>query len=654
MNAQVQSQVQSATVLCEQNIALTIPCYQRPYVWPSEDVKDLLEQIIQASAVDESGTPEQSHYFIGTVLTSQVPSGVDSAADITYELIDGQQRMTTLMVLALAFCEQMPDSSLRSLVVLGNAPRLTFNIREEVQARLSAWAGLTDEVAVDDEEASNPYLKHLCAARKTASDRLDKLLADEGREALERVGHYLFNRVTWVNNVMPAGMDLNKLFATLNTSGVQLEQTDILKARLMARIKHHRASYEGIWQACENMGDYFEKNLRDVFKHTDWGVLKFNDLAQYSREHFHIERAAAATQEGRTISDISLMKHAAEAPSETEEDDEARYQSIISFGLLLMHAYRIYQHGIKAADIETRLNDSNLNASFAEFVNRASAAEAKAFMECLWQVRFQFDRWVVKWVRLGEEDDRTLRLCSFNNRSKGHGPTWRSVNQETSDLGQLQSVRYFTGERSAQYWLTPFLGRLVENPALSEHQVLALLEQIDNELSLTELTQKYASYQLLSRDTVASAPLASKLEYLKQAHGTGFEHYWFQKLEYILWRERRACTWMDSDKLNLYRITSKNSVEHVHPQNEEFDRSLADDLLHGFGNLVLLSPGENSSYSNQAVLKKQAAFLAKPKYDSLKLAHMFHVLGNGKHWGKPQIDAHCEAMLALIEAHYSV
>lgn len=56
--------------------------------------------------------------------------------------------------------------------------------------------------------------------------------------------------------------------------------------------------------------------------------------------------------------------------------------------------------------------------------------------------------------------------------------------------------------------------------------------------------------------------------------------------------------------MNHYRITSKNSVEHVHPQNEELDRSLADDLLHGFGNLVLLSPGENSSYSNQAVLKK--------------------------------------------------
>ncbi|MFK0269121.1 DUF262 domain-containing protein [Pseudomonas asiatica] len=652
MNAQVQTHVQSAALLCEQGIALTIPCYQRPYVWPSEDVKDLLEQIIQASAVDEYGQPAQSHYFIGTVLTSQVPTGASSAATVTYELIDGQQRMTTLMVLALAFSALVPDSTLRSLVVLGNEPRLTFNIREEVQARLSAWAGLSEDVPLDEKDAANPYLTHLYAARKTASDRLKTLQADGGSEAVERVGHYLFNQVTWVNNVMPAGMDLNKLFATLNTSGVQLEQTDILKARLMERIVHHRASYEGIWQACENMGNYFEKSLRDVFKGTNWGGLKFIDLANYSRDDFSIDRSVAGTQPGRTISQIAMMKNLVESSPDAEEDEGARYQSIISFGLLLMHAYRIYRHRAGLDDIGSRLNDSNLNASFAVFVNQASAAEAKAFMECLWQVRFQFDRWVVKWVRLGEEDERTLRLCSFNNRSKGNGPDWRTVNHEVSDLGQLQSVRYFTGERSAQYWLTPFLGRLVEEPGLTEQQVLALLERIDNELSRTELTQKEASYQLLSSDTVPSAPLTSLLSYLRQAHGTGFEHYWFQKLEYILWRERHAYKWLDAGKLNVYRVTSKNSVEHVHPQNEEFNRKLPDDLLHGFGNLVLLSPGENSSYSNQAVIKKQAAFRAKLKYDSLKLAHMFHVLGNGEEWGREQIEAHSQAMLALVEAHY--
>lgn len=652
MSAQVQSYVQTAATLCQQGISLTIPCYQRPYVWPSDDVEALLEQIVLASERDADDQPAQAHYFFGTVLTSEVVPGSTSDAAIVYELIDGQQRMTTLMVLALALCSLLPSPPLRALVVLGCAPRLTFNIREEVQARLSAWADLTAETEPDEKEAANPYLIHLSAARKVAYDRFKRLQAEGGEQALERVGDYLFNRVTWVNNVMPAGMDLNKLFATLNTSGLQLEQTDILKARLMKCIKQNRATYEGIWQACEDMGNYFEKNLRDVFAGTHWGTLRFNDLADHSIDHFSLERPADGYPKGRTISEILTMKVQEEAAEVQREKDEARYQSVASFGLLLMHAYRIYRHSQNRPDIGSRLNDSNLNECFSGFVETATAAQAKAFIECLWNVRFQFDRWVVKWVRLGEEDERTLRLSTINNRSKGNGPDWRTVTQDTSDLSQLQSMRYLTGERSAQYWLTPFLGRLVDSPEMKEHQVLAWLEQIDNQLSVTEMTQKEASYRLLSSDTAEPVSIATTVAYLKEANGTSFEHYWFQKLEYILWRERSAFKWLDLEKLYQYRITSKNSVEHVHPQNEEFRRTLPDELLHGFGNLVLLSPGENSSYSNLAVLKKQAAFRAKPKYDSLKLAHIFHVLGKGDNWGQEQIDKHAKAMLLLIEAHY--
>lgn len=653
MNAQVQSNVQTAAMLCQKGISLTIPCYQRPYVWPSDDVEALLEQIILASEPDADGQSAQSHYFLGTVLTSEVVPGSTSDVGMTYELIDGQQRMTTLMVLALAFCALKPSSPLRSLVVLDNAPRLTFNIREEVQSRLSAWAGLTADIEPDEKDSLNPYIINLIAARKVACDRLKRLQAMGGDRAIERVGDYLFNQVTWVNNVMPAGMDLNKLFATLNTSGVQLEQTDILKARLMKRIKQHRATYEGIWQACEDMGNYFEKNLRGVFADASWGGLKFNDLTNHDSQHFSLDRPVAGYPKGRTISEIRSMKMNDDASVEdSQEKDEARYQSIISFGLLLMHAFRIYRHTQNWSDIGSRLNDSNLNDCFSHFVENATAAQAKGFMECLWSVRFQFDRWVVKWVRLGEEDERTLRLSAINNRSKGNGPDWRSITQDTSDLSQLQSMRYLTGERSAQHWLTPFLGRLIDSPGMAEHEVLALLEQVDNQLSLTKMTQKDASYLLLSSHTAEPESITTKVAYLREAHGTGFEHYWFQKLEYILWRERHSSNWLDHEKLHLYRITSKNSVEHVHPQNEEFGRKLFDELLHGFGNLVLLSPGENSSYSNLAVLKKQAAFRAKPKYDSLKLAHMFHVLGKGDDWGQDQINKHALAMLSLIETHY--
>lgn len=42
MNARVLSQVQTAAALCLNKVELVIPSYQRPYVWPSEDVVGLL------------------------------------------------------------------------------------------------------------------------------------------------------------------------------------------------------------------------------------------------------------------------------------------------------------------------------------------------------------------------------------------------------------------------------------------------------------------------------------------------------------------------------------------------------------------------------------------------------------------------------------
>ena len=107
------------------------------------------------------------------------------------------------------------------------------------------------------------------------------------------------------------------------------------------------------------------------------------------------------------------------------------------------------------------------------------------------------------------------------------------------------------------------------------------------------------------------------------------------------------------EKLKRYRITSKNSVEHVHPQKEEYGSKLESEYLDAFGNLVLLSPGENSSYSNQRVGKKREDFKGKPRYDSLKLKAIFELYDAAEGtWGEEQITEHQTRMLALLEKHY--
>ena len=70
-----------------------------------------------------------------------------------------------------------------------------------------------------------------------------------------------------------------------------------------------------------------------------------------------------------------------------------------------------------------------------------------------------------------------------------------------------------------------------------------------------------------------------------------------------------------------------------------------------FGNLALLSPGENSSYSNLSPEKKRDEFNSKRTYDSLKLAHIFHLMDTGG-WTEDKIASHRREMLGLLSEHY--
>lgn len=131
--------------------------------------------------------------------------------------------------------------------------------------------------------------------------------------------------------------------------------------------------------------------------------------------------------------------------------------------------------------------------------------------------------------------------------------------------------------------------------------------------------------------------------------GTKFNHYWFYKIEYLLWKN-----WdKNDDKLKRYRITSKNSIEHVFPQNDEYKNRLVNesddrDWLNSFGNLALLSVGQNSEYSNQNVAKKKIDFQRKNTYDSLKLAKVYEF----ESWNTKEIKEHQNTMFLMFESHY--
>jgi hypothetical protein len=80
------------------------------------------------------------------------------------ELIDGQQRTTTLVLIALAFRKAGIKTPLSNIAVLGKQPRLQFTIRYQVQNLLGGLAGLEQyQLPSANDIKNDPYLTHLDA-----------------------------------------------------------------------------------------------------------------------------------------------------------------------------------------------------------------------------------------------------------------------------------------------------------------------------------------------------------------------------------------------------------------------------------------------------------------------------------------------------------
>lgn len=220
-------------------------------------------------------------------------------------------------------------------------------------------------------------------------------------------------------------------------------------------------------------------------------------------------------------------------------------------------------------------------------------------------------------------------------------------------MSMLQSMLYFTGNYNTQIWLTPYLMSLLEGgDSLTEDGSLISLERIDNILSLSSKSNKEVSFALMDDNYSEENPF-DLVAYLKGHKGTSFRHYWFQKLEYILWKEFNKNNILKNDQqFKDYRITSKNSIEHVFPQHHEFkQKKIAEDSLNDFGNLALLNVSQNSSYSNQHVQKKKIDFDKQPTYDSLKLA-LIYKNKNLEFYNKDVIITHRDDMIERIKKHY--
>ena len=627
------------------NFEFIIPVYQRPYVWDDEEIKKLLGDILNTFNTNS----DNSNYFVGN---TYVIKSSNKIRENQYELIEGQQRFTTFWLIANAFQlldikTEMTDYLEITYPNKTKDIRFDFDIRIEVANYLKGLLDNSSYLKFSD-VSKKEFLKFIAKGVETIKHFITSEIKEEQRA---NFGNYIYKNVRFVFNVAPKNTDLNALFTALGTSGIQLQQSDILKARLLEKVsKNSRIKYSKIWEACEDMNNYFEKNVSDIFDIERANVkpenFKFYDTTFFSTNDN--SNTSESNHQAKTISEI-INNEVVETKIDTANtDNNSKCRSIISFNILLIHTYRIFNLQKQRENFEHTIDPKTL-LSTIKLDTFSTSEETESFFELLWKIRYTFDKYVVKW-RIEEDDDTDEKLLLTEiTTSRSYDKNYFSrTNSPYSSSQMLQSVLYFTGGFTQQYWLTPFLYYLLESESLSNEQILLELEKIDNLMLPGD--KKEISLELVSSEKRNGQIDLNALDILNEPHGTSFHHYWFYKLEYLLWK-----TWDKNDnKVKQFRITSKNSIEHVFPQNHEFGNKLTKtefDWLNSFGNLGLLSVGENSSYNNQDVRKKKVDFDNKQTYDSLKLAKVYSSQDIDS-WGTENIKKHQDEMITTLQQHY--
>lgn len=218
-----------------------VPDYQREYVWTDKEVHQLLEDI--GEQIDAGTTRE---YFIGTVLVSPTEQKNH------YEVIDGQQRLTTFFLLLCALKHLFQGEPQRQMIS-GLISTSYVDSDGEVRTTLklepryeSAGEVMTKLVELDAEPqtvragiqsagiTSFGSLENLVNAYSTLYRYLRDNYDDTAK--LKKYWGYLANNVVFIQISTDVSSAL-KIFETINERGVGLNPMDLLKNLLFTQVK---------------------------------------------------------------------------------------------------------------------------------------------------------------------------------------------------------------------------------------------------------------------------------------------------------------------------------------------------------------------------------------------------------------------------------
>lgn len=594
-----------------------VPLYQRNFGWTEKEISQLLQDIYESYSKDP-----KSNYFIGSLVVLKRKNG-------DYEIIDGQQRLTAITLIAkILNVEEIKE------------PKLFYDSRPEVEGFFSSFykTGKTDDVTFDYKVSHLINAVDIILETNLNAEKENNITLKTLKEKLQSFTKFFAENVILVFVEIPEDTDVANYFEIMNNRGEQLQKHEILKAKLIDKIKNNNGEHDKvqqsifarIWDTCSQMDIYIQKlfptemNTRNLLFGDNYDNINKDKIGKLNFE--------TEIKEMTSLNNI-ILSHKLEVKSKNNTSNQLN-ESIIDFPNFLMHIFKLlyntnYQEVTKNDKNEKGLiiplNEKDLLSVFEKIEKFIDPMD---FISNLLYYRTVFDRYILKSVQ-SETSEDGFRWSLEKPLKYEHLDFKNTFDNQERIIKCLSMLQVTYRSRIYKNWL---------------QEVLSWFSNESNFLISAEKYQQKLDKLVCNYFDVNEKYIAIKKEsYFSE--GTATPHFLFNFIDYLFWTES-----LNKEKKQKFNFDFKyrNSVEHHLPQSFENEQNKTQ--LDNLGNLCLVSKSSNSRMNNEAPTGK-ADTNGKYYHNNLppKQKMMYDITNEFKKWGNDEIINHYIDVAKLLE-----
>lgn len=362
-----------------------VPIYQRNYAWEKDEISTLIQDVFDAFEANKRT------YYIGTLVSFH-------KGDKVYEVIDGQQRLTTIYLIL-------------SALGITTKNKLSYRARKKSNDTIKCIPDLKE---VDEKDFG------IEKGFEYAKDAIKEKVSETRKDDFKK---YFQERVSIIHYQVPKNINLNHYFEIMNSRGEQLEKHEIIKVRLIEKLNDDdKATFNRLWENCSEMNVYIQqKNTEEkIFGQSlcDFKVSEFDNLPGVV-DNPDDDLLNESDEPGKIINLIKNYK--GEGKQKDEEDKIDSFQPIIDFSnfLLIVLKLTLIIEDSKFDPTSFTLDDKELIREFDKVA--IDEVFVKKFGFNLLKAKFLLDNYLVH--HANEEDSiesNPWKLQYWQKEDKGY------------------------------------------------------------------------------------------------------------------------------------------------------------------------------------------------------------------------------------------